>query len=272
MNHTYVYKPFRFFVPVFAITYIFEFVAAFLSYRGVSKPTYMLVMIPALISPTAMALWMIYNSKSNELKKLFMDRLFKLRLIDPISLLPILLIMPATVVISALISLLFGQPLSQFQFAEGFPFSAGYIPMFIIITLAAIFEEVGWRGYGVNSLNVNRNFFKTTLIFAVLWAAWHLPLIFINGYYHHEIMKMNVIYGINFFVSVIPMAFLISWMWNANQRSIPAAILFHLVTNISMEALQVTQITKCIVTFVLIVVAVIVVYLHQYMFFEEKGQ
>jgi membrane protease YdiL (CAAX protease family) len=270
MVKTYQYKPVLFYVIVFAITWISWFLAAIVSYQEGAKLVYMLLMIPGLVAPAATALWMILNSNSPELKKQFTDRLFNLRLIKPISILPLLTIMPATVVISALVSMIFGQPASQFQFAEGFPFSASYIPMFIIITLAAIFEELGWRGYAMDSLNVKRNFFNTTLIFAVLWGLWHVPLFFINGYYHNVIIKANVIYGINFLVSVIPMAFLISWMWKWNHRYIPIAILFHLVTNVSQEALQVTQITKCIETLLLILIAAVVVFLNRKMFFEKE--
>lgn len=270
MNKTYVYKPVRFYVLVFSITYLFLFLSALVSYRTDGKLLYPLFMVPALAVPAVVALGMILNSKSRALKKQFVDRLFNLRLIKPISILPLLVIMPATVVISALISLLFGESINQLQFVEGFPFSAGYIPVFIIITLAAIFEEVGWKGYAMNSLNVNRNFFNATLIFAVLWAAWHLPLFFINGHYHNVIIKMNVMYGINFLISVIPMAFVINWLWKLNRRSIPFAILFHLVTNISQEALRLTQVTKCIETIVMIFIAVVIVFLNRDMFFEEE--
>ena len=270
MIKNYHYKPVQFFAIVFSVSWISWFLAAAVSYREGTKLIYMLHMIPGLIAPAATALWMILKSNSSELKKIITERLFNLRLIKPISILPLLTIIPGAVLVSALISLIFGESASQFQFAEGFPFSASYIPMFFIIILAAIFEELGWRGYGLDSINEKHNFFVTVLIFSVLWSLWHLPLIFINGYYHNEIMKMNVFYGINFFISVFPMAFLISWIWKLNHRSILMAILFHAVTNVSQEALRVTQVTKCIETVLLILITVIIVYLNREMFFGTE--
>lgn len=270
MIKNYVYKPVHFYVIVFAITWVSWFIAAYLSYQEGAKITSMLVMIPGLIAPAVTALWMVLKSNSPRLKTITKERLFNLRLIKPISILPIVTILPVSLAVSALLSLLFGQPASQFRFTEGFPFSASYIPVFVIITLASILEELGWRGYAMDSINAKHNFFNTTLIFSLLWAAWHVPLFFINGYYHNVIMRENVIYGINFLVSVIPMAFIMSWLWKMNSRCIPTTILFHLVTNISMEALQVTQVTKCIVTLVLILIAVIVVMLNKEMFFETE--
>ena len=81
-----------------------------------------------------------------------------------------------------------GDP-SQLQFAEGFSFSIGMAPSLLVLILAAIFEEVGWRGYGMDSLRKNKNYFTATLIFAGLWALWHLPLFFIQGTYQNEIAQ-----------------------------------------------------------------------------------
>ncbi len=270
MIKTYVYKPVRFFGIVFAITWVAWFLSAFFSYRKDGGLVYILLLIPGLVAPFVTALWMILTSKSAQLKQQFTERLFDFRLIKPISILPILMIMPATVTLSALLSLLFGQSGSQLQFAEGFSFSAGFVPVLLILVLAATFEELGWRSYAMDSLNVKQNYFVATLIFAVLWAFWHLPLFFIKGYYQNEIFLQNPLFGVNFFVSVIPLAFIISWLCRYNRGSILVAILFHFVINMSQEALQITQVTKCIETIVLSMIAAIIVFLNQKMFFGAE--
>ena len=61
------------------------------------------------------------------------------------------------VTISAWISLLFGQPLTQLQFAEGFSFSVGMVPVLAVLVLAASFEELGWRSYALDSLSARFN-------------------------------------------------------------------------------------------------------------------
>ncbi|MEA4907985.1 MAG: CPBP family intramembrane glutamic endopeptidase [Anaerolineaceae bacterium] len=267
-----VYKPQRFFAITYAITWVSWFLAAFLSYQEGGETLFIPFLIPGLVAPFATALWMILRSRSSGLKKRFTSRLFDPRLIKPASLLPILTIMPATVLVSAWISLLFGQPLTQFQLAEGFSFSVGFVPVLIVLILAATFEELGWRSYALDSLNVKSNYFTATLIFALLWAGWHLPLFFINGYYQNEIVRMNLLYGVNFMISVIPMAFIISWLCRLNRGSILIAILFHFLINMCQEALQITQVTKCIETGVLFLIAAVIVLLNQKMFFEKPRE
>ena len=114
------------------------------------------------------------------------------------------------------------------------------------------------------------NYFTATMIFAGLWAGWHVPLFFIKGYYQNEIATQNLWFAVNFMVSVIPLAFIISWLCRWNRGSIPVAIGFHFFVNICQEALQVTQVTKCIETLVLVLVAVIVVSLNHEMFFQKE--
>ncbi|HEX7557427.1 MAG TPA: CPBP family intramembrane glutamic endopeptidase [Leptolinea sp.] len=225
-----------------------------------------------MVAPFGVALWMILNSRSAELKQGFVNKLFNLRLIKSVSFLFTLLIMPATIIVSILISTIFGQSIEQLQPAVGFSFSVGVMPVLLVLVLAASFEELGWRSYAMDSLNINRSYFTTTLIFAVLWAGWHLPLFFINNYYQNEIFRMNPLYGLNFLVSVIPIAFIISWLCKLNRGSILAAILFHFFINISQEALQITQITKCFETIILFIIAAIIVLLNQKMFFAKTDK
>ena len=148
-------------------------------------------------------------------------------------------------------------------------FSAGFLPVLLVLFLAASFEELGWRSYAMDSLNVKHSYFIATLIFALLWAFWHFPLFFIKGYYHYELAHANILFASNFMFSVFPMAFIISWICRKNSGSIIAAILFHFVINISQEALQMSQITKCIETGVLLVIAAVIVMFNKKMFFDK---
>ena len=266
---TKIYKPVRYFLIMFLVTYLFEIIAAIVSRQPGGEGTFVSFLIPGMMAPAIVAVWMIRSSKSREMWKSFANRLFNLRLIKLGGFLAALLIVPAALVISALISIAFGGNPSQFQLADGISFSAGMLPTLMILILAAIFEEVGWRGYAMDSLNVNRTYFTTTLIFGGLWALWHLPLFFIQGTYQNEIVNENILYAINFFISIIPMAFIISWVWELNSRSITAVILFHFFFNLAQEALNVTQATKCIETVILIAFAVAVVSLNKRLFFGK---
>ena len=88
--------------------------------------------------------------------------------------------------------------------------------------------------------------------------------------YQNSLLQMNTIFVLNFFVSVIPVAFLINWVYYKSNRSILAAFLLHLALNFSAVLFQTTQFTKCLFTLVLMVVALIV-YSKDKDFFTQKS-
>ena len=270
MEKKYKYKPLFFFSMTFLVTYSLWFAGAYVSFQDDKSGLYMLLMLPGLMVPFLISLVMILTSKNSDLKKDFVNRLINLRLIQPKMLPVIVLIMPLAVLASIFLSLPFGGSISQFQFAEGFSFSSGLVPVLLILVLAAGFEELGWRGYAFDSLQSRYNFFMASIIFSILWSLWHFPLIFVNNSYQYEIFHENIWFGVNFFVSIIPMGVIISWICIKNRKSIIAAILFHFIINISQEMLEMTQITKCIETVVLTVVVVAIIAIDKEMFFSKE--
>ena len=66
------------------------------------------------------------------------------------------------------------------------------------------------------------------------------------------------------------MGVIISWFCIKNKKSVLAAILFHFIINISQEILAITQMTKCIETVILIVVALVIIALDKEMFFSKE--
>jgi uncharacterized protein len=139
-----------------------------------------------------------------------------------------------------------------------------------IIFLAPLFEEIGWRGYGVDSIRSKFNLFITTLIFASLWAMWHLPLFFIKGYYHNILWNTNTIHVINFFVSCLPAACLVNWVYFKNNRSIWAAILMHFILDLFCVIFQTEQFTKCIITILLLLASAVLIMKDKDLFFDFK--
>ena len=269
MISNYKYKPIFYFSMTFLVTYALWFAGAYVSFQDDKNGLYTLLMLPGLMTPFLISLVMVFASKNSDLKKDFVNRLINPRLIQPKMLPAFVLIMPLSVLSSIFLSLLFGGSISQFQLAEGFSFS-GFVPALSILVLAAGFEELGWRGYAFDSLQSRYTFFTASIIFSILWSLWHFPLIFVNNSYQYEIFHENIWFGVNFFVSIIPMGVIISWICIKNRKSIIAAILFHFIINISQEMLEMTQITKCIETVVLIVVAAVIIAIDKEMFFSKE--
>lgn len=269
MISNYNYNPKVYFAATFIVTYVLWFIGAYVSFQDDKNGLYMLLMLPGLMAPFLISLFMIFRSNNPDLKKDYINRLTNLKLIQPKNLPLFFLIMPLSVLVSILISLPFGGSMSQFQFAEGFSFSSGFVPVLLLLLLAASFEELGWRGYAFDSLQSRNSNFKASIIFGVLWSLWHFPLIFVNNSYQYEIFHENIWFGVNFFASIIPLGIIISWICIKNGKSIPAAILFHFVVNMSQEILNISQMTKCIETVVLIVVAAIIIAFDKEMFFSK---
>ncbi|QQS58887.1 CPBP family intramembrane metalloprotease [Candidatus Peregrinibacteria bacterium] len=273
MINNYEYRPFTYFSIVLLITWITGFLAAYFSYDEVLSSYKIPLILTGMLIPFITAVSMIYGSKNKELIQDFKNRIFNLKLIKAKYWLVIFLIMPITVLLATLISILFQQPIQQFNFApELIQVTGGeIIIILIILLLAPTFEELGWRGYGVDSLKKGRVILKATIIYAILWNLWHWPLFAISGYYQNELIHMNSIYAINFLVSIFPAAFLMNWIYYKNSRSISAIIIFHMMLNLFSVLFQTEQFTKCIITIILLIISGIVIWKDKDFFLKEKN-
>jgi membrane protease YdiL (CAAX protease family) len=226
-------------------------------------------MLVGLLAPFAIALYLIFESKSERLKQIFFNKLLNIRLVKLSSVSFFLILFPASMVVSILISTMFGYSLNQFSIAEEFSFTVGGIPTFFVLLLAACFEELGWRGYAIESLCSRLRYFEATSVFGVLWSLWHLPMFFIPHSYQAELLQEDFLLVINFFVSIIPLAFIISWFCAKNSGSILGAVIIHFIINITQEFFLVSPYTKCIQTLVLIAVASVFVLADKEVFFGK---
>lgn len=270
MISNFTYRAYNFFLATFLATFICWFAGAYLSFQSENSGWYMVLMLPGLMAPFLISLMMILRSKNVDLVNDFINRLINPRLMQLKTLSMLALLMPLSVIISILLSLPIGGSMSQFQFAEGFSFSSGFVPVLLLLLLAASFEELGWRGYAFDSLQSRYTFFTASLLFSILWSLWHFPLLFVKDSYQYAIFHENVWFAVNFFISIVPMGIIISWVCIKNRKSIIAAILFHFIINISQEILNITQMTKCIQTLVLVGVVAVIVALDKEMFFSTQ--
>ncbi len=269
MNVRATYNPTAFFGITFLITWSSWFLSAYFSYQEAMGNVQALFMIPGLFAPLTAAMIMIYRAKSPELWREYRDRLLNFNRLRP-AMVPIMLfLMPAAILASIAVSLLFGKSADQFAIVRQFGFSAGPVPVLLLLIFVPALEEMGWRGYGVDSLRSRFNLFNTSLLFGLLWALWHLPMFFINHYYHNELLS-NWVYTANFWVSIFPTAIIINWLYYRNNRSVIACFLFHLTVDLACEMFQVEQFTKCISTVILILIAAWIVIAERKLFFEEN--
>ena len=267
MNNTekYQYKPVLFFALAYLFTWIFWIPAIYLP-ESISP----LLMLVGLMAPAIVSTVFIMASGSDALKQDFKNKIIGFYKVKWLNVVWAVIVFAIVIACSIMLSLLFGQSLDQFSFTENFSFTGvGIAGAFITITVASIIEEVGWKGYCEDSIGNYMNWFWESMIFGVLWSLWHFPLIFIQGTYQAGLM-VNPLYVINFFVSGIPMGFVITWVYLESDRSILACMIFHFFVNFMQEKIALTPETKCLETIVIIMVTVIIVMVKKDMFFETR--
>ena len=264
MEH-YVYKPKRFYLIVFALTWGFWLIA--LLFKN-NTPLLFLFMLLGLVSPAATAVMTVLTSKNKMLKDDLKRKIVGFYRIKPFYIILPVIVFLVIVVCSIGTSVLFGGSAEQFSFTDGFSFSIGGTSALLTIFLASSIEELGWRGYGEDAVGYYHNWFKESLIFGCVWACWHIPLFWIPGTYHYGLKELGPLYMINFLVSAIPVDFLQTWVYVKNNRSMLATIIFHLFLNIMQEKIAMTPETKIIETAFVAIAAVIIVLTNKKMFFE----
>ncbi len=262
---TYRYRPVLFFAMAYLFTWIFWIPAIFLPENAGA-----VMMFIGLLAPAAVSTFFIMTSGSDMLKKDLKIKLIDFYKVKWKNVFIAIIQFAGIIIATILLSLLFGQSLDQFAFTEDFSFTGvGVAGALVTVTLASIIEEVGWKGYCEDSIGAYMNWFWESMIFGALWSFWHFPLIFIKGTYQSGLM-VNPMYVINFFISGIPLGFIITWVYLVSDRSILACMIYHLFVNFMQEKIAMTPETKCVETIVVIAVAAFIVITNKDMFFETR--
>jgi uncharacterized protein len=101
-----------------------------------------------------------------------------------------------------------------------------YAMLALVINFCAnICEEIGWRGFALPRLQKQHNALIATLIVGILWALWHLPLVFLVG---NPMAEFPVLW---FFI-IVTNAVIYTWIYNSTKGSILLVALFHGALNI----------------------------------------
>ena len=147
---TYKYRPVLFFAMAYLFTWIFWIPAIFI--KGNAGAVLMMI---GLLSPAVVSTLFVLCSGSDLLKQDLRVKLVGLYKVKWGNVLLAILQFAGIVAASILLSLAFGQSLDQFSFTKDFSFTGvGIGTAFVTITLAAVLEEVGWKGYCEDSIGV----------------------------------------------------------------------------------------------------------------------
>ena len=266
-------KPILFYGLSLFIPWVLWFAAAYISHLAVSN-RYLVIMqgvlgILGLIAPVFVAAYLFLPNRElfTDLKK----RFFRMKGFNPLYLVFSVLLIFVSMVLAQLISVLFGYSISQFYISGHPNFTSALFSPWFILVFAPIVEELAWHSYGTDTLRRSFNLFTASVIFAIYWTFWHLPLSFIKGYYHSNIVETGWLYSLNFIFSLFVFVILMNWLYFKTNRNLLITVLFHLSANISNEIFATHPDSKVIQTAILLIVSVIVLVKERGMFFSKAS-
>jgi len=216
-------SPPKFFILTFILSWsiwIFLILASSQISEGLSNITRLFgVLMPSV---SAIALTILVTGKAG-LRQLF-SRL-KIWKVDAKWWFAIIFIYPVLLVVSGLIYNAFNAPSA----INLLPISLGVlIPNIIFLLIAALGEEVGWRGVALPSLQRRFTPFVSSLILGLLSATWHLPFWILIG----TLSQFGWAYFIMNFLFIVPTTFFITWIFNRTRGSLLLPVVFHVVFNV----------------------------------------
>jgi len=271
MNIKQYKHPILFYTLSTIIPWALWIVVAYLSHNFNNKSILLTSIIGflGLLVPFIVALFLILPNK--ELKQDFLSRFFNLKTIELKYLLTTCLLMLTSILVAQLISLLFGYSFEQFQFTGSYTFTSGVFPVWFMLIIAPIIEELAWHSYGTDCLRKRFNLFKTSIIFALFWGLWHIPLSFIKDYYQSNLVESGFIYSLNFLVSLFPFVIIMNWLYYKSNRNIFIPIIFHISAGYFNEIFATHPMSKVIQTILLLLLSVYIIINDKAFFFNLKN-
>jgi len=154
----------------------------------------------------------------------------------------IALFMPAFVILLAIgLNKLTGGTSPDFS-AASFPFGPAATPLwqkllilFLVFTLGfdGLGEEIGWSGFALPKLLESYSALTSSLILGALWAVWHFPYALTEGTFLSE-MPLHW-----FFINLLAMSVIYTWIFNNTNGSLLLALLFHAAGNVTSNLLPI---------------------------------
>ena len=260
--------PILFYVLAIIIPWYFWVLAGFLSYG--KNPNWSVISflgLLGLLTPMLISFWLIH--KESNFKREFKERFFNWRKIKFLYIFLTLFLMLGSILLAQAISLFFGYDINQFVITGHYTFSSGIFPVWFLLLLAPIIEELAWHTYGTDILRQKFNLFYTSVIFAFYWGIWHLPLAGINHYYQSNLIQSGWIYSVNFLVSIFPFALIMNWLYYKSHRNIFIPIVFHITTGYFNEIFATNPNTKIIQTVLLLILVAVIIFREKHFFFDK---
>jgi len=263
--------PFRFYFFSAVIPWSFWLLAAYLSWQdnAADHALYISILgIAGLCGPLLVAAY--YIQKDSAMVADVLSRVFNFRATPIIYLVMAVFLMPASILLAMAISLLFGYDADQFVITGHATFTSGVLPVWFILVMAPVLEELAWHSYGTDCLRQKYSLFMSSIIFGVYWTVWHVPLGLIQGYYHSNLVMEGVIYSLNFLVSLFPFVLIMNWLYYKANRNMLVAVVLHMGANVFNEIFSTHPDSKVIQTGLLCALTIYLLVRDRQFFFDSN--
>ncbi len=134
-------------------------------------------------------------------------------------------------------SLFYGGHIDLLPLNGSFTLNGFAVLLALKLILGPIPEEIGWRGYGIDWLQIQIGTLRASVEVWIAWLLWHAPLYFIHGTYQNQNGLLSGQFLV-FAISLLAESVLFSWIYNNTNRSILAAIMFHFSINLTGDLLR----------------------------------
>jgi len=215
------------------------------------------LLLLGVAGPMVTGIAFTYLTRDKEGRRDYWKRVIDFKRIGLKWFLVILLFVPAMHIVAALLDVLIGGGGTTWgEAARGVvenPLSI--IASILFASLIPFIEELGWRGYVLDRLQEKQSALVSSLILGVVWSLWHLPMFFIEGSYQAGLGIGTLEFWL-FFLSIVPLTLVFTWIYNNTNRSTLAVILFHAMVNFTGELILLSKNADTIYSLLWFVVAI----------------
>lgn len=152
------------------------------------------------------------------------------------------------------------QPVDIGGALEAIADPAAFAPTLVFLfLLGPLPEEIGWRGFFLDRLQLRWGALTASLVVGAAWMAWHAPLFLMSGYYDAFGGPPSLL---PFAVGTVVVSVFYTLVHNNAERSLLAAVFFHYLQNLTGELLSPAPVTETVgaVLFVVLAAGVVVVW------------
>lgn len=229
------------FLRVLAITWCFWLASALLTSEGTAAARVLArgAFYAGGVTPLLMALFAVRRELDPLTRRRFWRRLFDVRRLRATdwahALLPAPLVVAGAILIAGVVEGFAGAALVP-------PASWLLTPVFLLL-FGPLPEEIAWRGWALDRLQRDRSALSASVLLAVVWALWHLPLFFIDGTYQHSLGVGTPRFWL-FFFALLPQSLALTWVFNSSGGSVVTPIALHWMINLVGELVETTLSTE----------------------------